>query len=189
MEDILFKQVEKQPSVSNSQQSESDLQHNISNNTSQLVIEQHDPEIDLLFQEAIDEEEAKHNRVCYYIRNGVLMHKWRPLTTPADQEWSVVHQIVVPKVYRSEILTIAHEHPLSGHLGVNKTFFFLISERMSLNTVTHVIHVKWLVSQTKQYQRHDSMTLKGSSIAGIGCTQYQLWRNLLVKYLLIVLVL
>ena len=123
MEDILFKQVENQPSVSNSQQSESDLQHNNNNNTSQLVIEQHnDPEIDLLLQEAIDEEEAKHNRVCYYIRNGVLMRKWRPLTTPADQEWSIVHQIVVPKVYRSEILTIAHEHPLSGHLGVNKTY-------------------------------------------------------------------
>ena len=123
LEDILFKQAEKQPSVSNSQQSESDLQHNNSNNTSQLVIEQHnDPEIDLLFQEAIDEEEAKHNRVCYYIRNGVLMCKWRPLTTPADQEWSIVHQIVVPKVYRSEILTVAHEHPLSGHLGVNKTY-------------------------------------------------------------------
>ena len=176
MEDILFKQVENQPSVSNSQQSESDLQHNNNNNTSQLVIEQHnDPEIDLLLQEAIDEEEAKHNRVCYYIRNGLLMRKWRPLTTPADQDWSVVHQIVVPKVYRFEILTIAHEHPLSGHLGVNKTynkilqhFFGLISERMSLNTVAHVIHVKWLVSQTKQYQRHDS-------------TQYRLWGNLSVN--------
>ena len=184
LEDILFKQVEKQPSVSNSQQSESDLQHNNNNNTSQLVIEQHnDPEIDLLFQEAIDEEEAKHNRVCYYIRNGILMCKWRPLTTPADQEWSVVHQIVVPEVYRSKILTIAHEHPLSGHLGVSKTynkilqhFFGLISERMPLNTVAHVIHVKWLVSQIKQYQRHDF-------------TQYWLWGNLLVKYLLIALVL
>ena len=51
------------------------------------------------------------------------MCKWRPLNIPADQEWSVVHQIVVPKVYRSEILnTIAHEHPLSCHLGVNKTY-------------------------------------------------------------------
>ena len=56
--DTFFKQVEKQPSVSDSQQSESDL---YKKNTSQLVEQHNDPEIELLFQGAIDEEEAKHS--------------------------------------------------------------------------------------------------------------------------------
>ena len=90
---------------------------------SQLVIEQQkDPVISHLFQRAVDECEAERNPVCYYTKNSILMRKWRSLTAPANEEWSVVHQIVVPKIYQSEILHIAHEHPLSGHLGVNKTY-------------------------------------------------------------------
>ena len=34
---------------------------------------------------------------------------------PADNEWAVNHQIEVPKIYRSEILSLAHETPMSGH--------------------------------------------------------------------------
>ena len=45
-----------------------------------------------------------------------------PPSVPADHEWSVVHQVVVPKLYRTDILQIAHATPLSGHLGVNKTY-------------------------------------------------------------------
>ena len=50
------------------------------------------------------------------------MRKWRPPNVPASEEWSVVHQIVVPKMYRSEILKLAHESPMGGHLGINKTY-------------------------------------------------------------------
>ena len=50
------------------------------------------------------------------------MRKWRPFDVPADDEWAVYHQIVVPKSYRHEILSIAHESPMSGHLGINKTY-------------------------------------------------------------------
>ena len=32
-----------------------------------------------------------------------------------------VHQIVVPSEYRQEIISLAHEAPLSGHMGVHKT--------------------------------------------------------------------
>ena len=41
---------------------------------------------------------------------------------PASEEWSVVHQIVVPKVYQSEILKLAHESSMGGHLVINKTY-------------------------------------------------------------------
>ena len=50
------------------------------------------------------------------------MRKWRAFDVPADDEWAVYHQIVVPKSYRHEILSIAHESPMSGHLGINKTY-------------------------------------------------------------------
>ena len=55
------------------------------------------------------------------------MRKWRPFDVPADDEWAVYHQIVVPKSYHHEILSIAHESPMSGHLGINKTYHKIIN--------------------------------------------------------------
>ena len=49
------------------------------------------------------------------------MRKWRSPEVLADDEWVVNHHFVVPKIYRSEIFSLAHETPMSGHLGVNKT--------------------------------------------------------------------
>ena len=49
------------------------------------------------------------------------MRKWRPPDVSVEDEWAVKHQIVVPKSYRLEILSMAFETPLSGHMGVNKT--------------------------------------------------------------------
>jgi hypothetical protein len=83
-----------------------------------LVVEQEqDSEISCLFQRAISETEATQVPVCYFVKNGVLMRKWRPPDVPAGDEWSVSYQIVVPKSYRQEILNLAHETPLAGHLG------------------------------------------------------------------------
>ena len=50
------------------------------------------------------------------------MRKWRPPDIPAEDEWAVKYQIVVPKSYRQEILSLAHETPLAGHMGINKTY-------------------------------------------------------------------
>ena len=33
----------------------------------------------------------------------------------------LVHQIVVPKLYHREVISIAHDSPMAGHLGVRKT--------------------------------------------------------------------
>ena len=49
------------------------------------------------------------------------MRKWRPPTVPALQEWSVVYRIVFPSKYCKTVLSLAHESPMAGHLGVNKT--------------------------------------------------------------------
>ena len=57
---------------------------------------------------------------CYFVNScTVLMRKWRPPNVPASHEWSVVYQFLPP--YRRYILVLAHETPLAGHLGVEKT--------------------------------------------------------------------
>ena len=95
---------------------------------SQLIQEQQtDPEISKLIFRALPENEISQVPMCYYINNGILMRKWRPFDVPADDEWAVYHQIVVPKSYRHEILSIAHESPMSGHLGINKTYHKIIN--------------------------------------------------------------
>ena len=57
----------------------------------------------------------------FYINNEILTKIWRSPEIPAEDEWAFNHQIVVPKIYRSEILSLSHETPMSGHLGVKKT--------------------------------------------------------------------
>ena len=95
---------------------------------SQLSKEQHkDPEISPLFQKAVSKMDLAQDPICFYIKNGILMRKWRSPEVPADDEWAVNHQIVVPKIYRSEILSLAHETPMSGHLGVNKTYHKILN--------------------------------------------------------------
>ena len=93
----------------------------------QLIQEQQtDPEISELIFMALPEDEISQVPICYYIKNGILIRKWRPFDVPADDEWGL-HQIVVPKSYRHEILSIAHERPMSGHISINKTYHKIIN--------------------------------------------------------------
>ena len=109
------------PSISN------DQGHN-QLSRSQVCKEQHsDPEISTLFDRALDEHEMSQVPVCYYVKNDILMRKWRPPDVSADDEWTINHQIVVPRAYRPEILNLAHETPMSGHLGVNKTYHKILN--------------------------------------------------------------
>ena len=55
------------------------------------------------------------------------MRKWRPPDVSAEEEWTVNHQIVVPRIYRPEILNLAHDTPMSGHLGINKTYHKILN--------------------------------------------------------------
>ena len=90
--------------------------------------EQHsDPEISPLFERALEENDISQIPVCYYVKNGILMRKWRPPDVSAEDEWTVNHQIVVPRVYRPEILNLVYEIPMSDHLGVNKTYHKILN--------------------------------------------------------------
>ncbi|CAL9707779.1 unnamed protein product [Knipowitschia caucasica] len=75
-----------------------------------------------LFDEAVKSEGADSMSTGYFIRDGILMRKWTPLNVSPIEEWSVVTQIVVPSQFRAEILNLAHDNPLAGHLGVRKTY-------------------------------------------------------------------
>ena len=75
---------------------------------SNLIAAQHkDPEISTLFEKAVEKCELSNDSVCYFVQNDILMRKWRPPDVSADDEWAVKYQIVIPKVYRYEILSLA----------------------------------------------------------------------------------
>lgn len=58
--------------------------------------------------------------VAYFVENGVLMRKWSPRYTIDDVR--TVFQVVIPKPFREQVLSVAHDHVLSGHLCVWKTY-------------------------------------------------------------------
>ena len=96
--------------------------------TNQLIeCQKSDPELIPLLEDALCESEAAKVPVCFYVKSDVLMYKWRPPTAPADEEWQVSHQIVIPSCYREDNLSLAHESPLAGHLGINKTYQKVLS--------------------------------------------------------------
>ena len=75
-----------------------------------------------LLQDVLCEKEAAKVPTCFYKKSGVLMRKWRLMIVPSGEEWQVSHQIVVPFCYRNDVLHLAHDSPLAGHLGINKTY-------------------------------------------------------------------
>jgi hypothetical protein len=87
------------PSVSTSSNNSSNQGEEFSQlSKSQLLKEQeNDPELNSLFQMAITDSEIDQVPTCYYLKNGILMRKYRPPEISADDEWQVKHQIVVPK--------------------------------------------------------------------------------------------
>ena len=68
------------------------------------------------------------------------MRKWRSSEVPADDVWAVNHQIVVPKICRSEILSLAHETLMSGHLGLNNTYHKILNHFYWPGLKTDVSH-------------------------------------------------
>ena len=87
-----------------------------------ITLQGKDVEIQNLSKLSVTEEESVDLPVCYFQKSGILMRKWRPLDSPAEQEWQMRTQIVAPPEIRSSVLSVAHDSGLSGHLGVSKTY-------------------------------------------------------------------
>ena len=86
-----------------------------------LVEEQeNNPELKDLCERALTLQEAEEVLMCFCKQNGVLIRIWKPPDAPANNEWQIVHQIVVPKAYHMEVISITHDSPMAGHLGVRK---------------------------------------------------------------------
>ena len=83
-----------------------------------------DPTLRKCFSSVVSADKAKGEKVAYLLDSGILMRKWSPPLS--DSDWSTVYQIVVPSVYRSHVLSVAHESQWSGHLGVTKTYQLIL---------------------------------------------------------------
>nr|XP_054753799.1 deleted in malignant brain tumors 1 protein-like [Lytechinus pictus] len=83
--------------------------------SSLVQAQQADPELKSLSQKACSEADMVPE--CFYVKDDILMRKWRPPRRPADEDWCIIHQVVVSPCYLTEILKMAHELPMAGHVG------------------------------------------------------------------------
>ena len=84
--------------------------------TSDLITQQHgDPSLNNLWGKVVSEEEIENQSLCYFMKHGVLLRKWRPPDAPPDDSWRVHYQIVVPTRNRDKIVKLAHDMPIAGH--------------------------------------------------------------------------
>ena len=87
-----------------------------------VIVEQSkDKELLDLFKIALTPVEATKVSVGYLIKDDILMRRWSP-TACDNEKGETVYQIVLPTVHRREVLELAHDLPVSGHLGVRKTY-------------------------------------------------------------------
>ncbi|XP_076055262.1 uncharacterized protein LOC143033653 [Oratosquilla oratoria] len=114
----------------------------VSLSRAELIKEQKsDPSLKNLYEIVSSPEEVEKMSRGFYIENGVLMRKWRASTATADQPWQVRNQIVLPLGFRNNVLRLAHDTPLAGHLGVRKTLF----------NITQHFHWPTVVKDVAQY--------------------------------------
>ncbi|XP_038157608.1 uncharacterized protein LOC119794223 [Cyprinodon tularosa] len=64
-------------------------------------------------------QEAQRKKMAYVLDDGLLLRRWAGENL---EDWNATYQVVVPTPYRRQVLALAHDHPLSGHLGINKTY-------------------------------------------------------------------
>ena len=83
-----------------------------------------DPSLAKCVAAALPKDEIGASQVAYYWEDGILMRKWAP--SADDSGCNTVHQIVVPVGYRVQILSLAHDNALSGHLGIAKTYYRIL---------------------------------------------------------------
>lgn len=86
-----------------------------------IAAQKEDSTLAKCFALVVAPEMAKTKEVAYYIENGLLMRRWKS-RVDLENEWSYVVQIVLPTPYRQSVLSLAHDHLWSGHLGVTKTY-------------------------------------------------------------------
>ena len=90
-----------------------------------LIAEQkEDSSLSKCFAAASGDADSK-SKHTFLLEDGVLTRTWvsrpREGKVQSSEDWSTVHQIVLPVGCRRHVLELAHEHVWSGHLGITKT--------------------------------------------------------------------
>ena len=70
-------------------------------------------------REAAENEESEV-RVGFYYQNGLLYWRWRPEGS-LEGDVRTCEQLVLPQQCRQTVLQLAHDVPMSGHMGISKT--------------------------------------------------------------------
>ncbi|XP_071941068.1 uncharacterized protein [Antedon mediterranea] len=73
----------------------------------------------IIHDRTVSFDQINSHRVCFYLKDDILFRKWKSIKTSVNLPG--LEQIVLPTIYRPTILSLAHDNPTSGHLGVNKT--------------------------------------------------------------------
>nr|XP_046272302.1 uncharacterized protein LOC124073826 [Scatophagus argus] len=113
-----------------------------------------DPSLAKCVAAALPKDEMGASQVAYYWEDGILMRKWAP--SADDSECNDVHQIVVPAGYRAQILSLAHDNVLSGHLGIAKTYYRILKHffwpglKRDVSQYCHSCHTCQLVGKPNQ---------------------------------------
>lgn len=76
----------------------------------QLIFEQkQDPTLSPMFEDVVSDEALSNVASGYFVSDGVLMRKWTDPKMSSEDDWSSMFQVVIPEVYRSDILYLAHD--------------------------------------------------------------------------------
>jgi len=65
-----------------------------------------DPDTMRLASKILPLEEVNKVPISFYMKDGVLMRKWRPPDVPVVDDW-----IVVPRPYQREVISLSHDTP------------------------------------------------------------------------------
>eukprot|EP00731_Ephydatia_muelleri_P007395 Em0003g1643a len=79
------------------------------------VLQKADPTLSLIWEKGIGKGDGTEAR--YFEQKGLLWRRWNDQTHSEEE----VRQLVLPTQCRKAVLQLAHEIPLSGHLGKKKT--------------------------------------------------------------------
>ncbi len=89
----------------------------------QLILAQNaDETLSTCISSVINESDLPKHAIAYFLDDGVAKVE----SEKVKHDWTSVFQVVVPQPYRGYVLTIAHDHELSGYLGVRKTYHNLL---------------------------------------------------------------
>ena len=70
-------------------------------------------------RETVGEADSK-DRVGFYYEDGLLYRKWRPHGS-AEGDLRTCKQLVLPQQCRQQVLRLAHDVPMAGHMGIART--------------------------------------------------------------------